>query len=251
MRPRPSFGTDTSTLLLDPVETSGIQSSALLTGSTDLSDRMPICSEEDFEDFAINISPWLIDYRRQEVIPTALHSQQIDGSVYAVGTDGWRIEAASSDEGRRSRWVQVDLLPAATALNVGNSHRRVRQKASHTTYSRLFAALERWAELPEDWDGDRGKTPPPESLRAAKRFLTLAELLSVSPPSPYIDGDGEIGFRWRRNGDFASVAFLPDGSFVGFIREGQREPKKIDVPFGVALGSSDFVLALKNFQRAF
>ena len=86
-----------------------------------------------------------------------------------------------------------------------------------------------WAALPAGWDGRGGYAPPREVVNAALDVAVALQAANVPAPEPFVAGDGEVGFRWRRGGRVASVCFLDDGCIVAYVpSEDGREPFRLD-----------------------
>lgn len=115
-------------------------------------------------------------------------------------------------------------------------------------WNSLRRSIERWSRLPHDWDGDDGIAPTEDAISHARTFLKQIRALSIKAPSCFISGDGEIGFRWIKDGRFASAAFLPDGHFVGFIDSTEKKPAlKVDIPAALFTNRVEFFERLADF----
>lgn len=110
----------------------------------------------------------------------------------------------------------------------------------------LARDIARWRTLPDDWDGEGGARPSANVLDAARDFLRRAHAAGVPLPQPFIAGDGEVGFRWRRNGAFASAAFLPDGHMVA-VCDLPGQAVRLDQPYAADLDLSALYRALWDF----
>lgn len=141
---------------------------------------------------------------------------------------------------------------AAAPIKVSNS-KVAAQNQSSPAFQRtvawgiLKARVMRWAELPVDWDGRDG-TPPSETVTSnALSFIDQASRFGATIPSPYVSGDGEIGFRWAKGDSFASVAFI-DGDVVAYVRNAQSgELYKLDCAYAEA-EYSNILTALRAFS---
>ena len=103
----------------------------------------------------------------------------------------------------------------------------VRSRVRHG-WEHIQGRLRAFAKLPHNWDGEAGDAPPVVVTHNAQSFVLDALRHEVPVPELYIDGGGEVGFRWRRFDWFASVSFLDDGHGVGYI-ETARTPAPIRV----------------------
>lgn len=84
--------------------------------------------------------------------------------------------------------------------------------------SAASAAIERWSGLEDGWDEEGSPAPSKAQLDAGRSLLQQVEAWAIPAPTPYIAGDGEFGFRWRKGDGFASASFLPDGEILLFSR---------------------------------
>jgi|SRR5579863_1668666 len=113
------------------------------------------------------------------------------------------------------------LMVTASVLNAGGPE----------NWQSLMHSIDRWELLPVDWDGDDGIPPPKRSASAARRFLNAFASATLPPPSGFVAGDGEIGFRWRTVRGFASISLLCDGTTLAFCRVGlSNNPLRIEAP---------------------
>lgn len=112
----------------------------------------------------------------------------------------------------------------------------------------LKARIIRWEALPDDWDGNEGVAPPKVAAGNAKLFVDAAKHAGAPLPSPFISGDGEIGFRWGRGDGFASVAFIDDHVVVFARQPNSVEVLKFDRPYAaVQEGFRPLFQALRSF----
>ena len=94
-----------------------------------------------------------------------------------------------------SRWAF-----GPSQITWGSEARRAGWKVIHTK-------LDEWESLPIDWDGDGGGAPSSATLASAHKFADLLEGSNAPVPVVGIAGDGELEFRWRTEGGFASASF--------------------------------------------
>ena len=117
-----------------------------------------------------------------------------------------------------------------------------------TPWEALDSKLMAWKTLPDDWDGEDGVAPSEGMVAAARNFLIAVRGIGLSAPTPFIAGDGEIGFRWERGGCCASADFLPDGHIVAFSRTvPDQAPIAIDQPYELGIDLSAFLASVKGF----
>lgn len=119
----------------------------------------------------------------------------------------------------------------------------------------LFAALadiEQWRSLPEGWDGEGGLAPSEVAVDSAKKFLNRLAVNAVAVPQHYVDGSGEISFRWRdSNGRLAGASFLRDGSFIAYCETPDREAlEEYESHNWQKLDLRDFFADLRDFSIA-
>ena len=103
----------------------------------------------------------------------------------------------------------------------------VRSRARYG-WEHIQGRLKDFAKLPHDWDGEGSDAPPAVVIGNAQSFVADAMVDDVPVPELYIDGGGEVGFRWRRFDWFASVSFLDDGHGVAYL-ETPRTPEPVRV----------------------
>lgn len=103
--------------------------------------------------------------------------------------------------------------------------------ASTAKWSELHRQTSAWLNLPNDWDGDEGIAPTRDVIEAGRAFLRAAQAIGIPAPRSYVMGDGEIGYRWEKDGLFASVSFLSDGSIVALAESADKPPLRIDQPY--------------------
>ena len=121
-----------------------------------------------------------------------------------------------------------------------------RTGAAAPQWHALACDIARWRALPDDWDGEGGVRPASVVLDAAADFLRRAQAAGAPLPHPFIAGDGEVGFRWRRDDAFASAAFLPDGHMVA-VCDLPGQIVKLDRPYAHDLDLSALYRALWEF----
>ena len=96
-------------------------------------------------------------------------------------------------------------------------------------WERVQGRLKDFAKLPHDWDGEGSDAPPAVVITNAQSFAAQAMAVDVPVPELYIDGGGEVGFRWRKFDWFASVSFLDDGHGVAYLESARTpEPVRVD-----------------------
>lgn len=96
----------------------------------------------------------------------------------------------------------------------------------------LRARVEQWTKLPDDWDGNYGQPLSVGVSNAAESVLAALQAQGLPVPSPYIAGDGEVGFRWQLADGFASISLLEDGHVVAFARSSDgKAPYRLDEPY--------------------
>lgn len=129
--------------------------------------------------------------------------------------------------GLTSTIVGAELQPAAGTANLCVEAYGL---GAMLAYGTLFSKVGAWENLPHNWDGEGGAPLSERTTAAALDFLAIAQGAGLRPPTPYIAGDGEVGFRWRTDKGLASIAFLADGHIVGKVPGGDK-PFRIDEPF--------------------
>lgn len=131
---------------------------------------------------------------------------------------------------KRYCFALAAITPLATVVvdRAANAHEYVKP----APWSDARAALGRWAGLSAVADDHGLVRPTDAALAAGRRFIRQAEARGVSAPVPYIDEDGEFGFRWQTASGFGSVAFMQDGNLVVYAHEQGSDvpPLEIDEP---------------------
>lgn len=113
-----------------------------------------------------------------------------------------------------------------------------KRQTNPAAWSALQAKLSKWASLPNDWDGDDGIAPSTIAVANARLFLDAAAACGAPVPMPYIAGDGEVGFRWKKGDGYASAAFLSNGTILLFARKPDETATFADKQ--TVLAESDF-----------
>lgn len=134
-------------------------------------------------------------------------------------------------------------LPVTNAIAATSSHTQVidiqefRALRQSAAWNALRAKLQRWKNLPLDWDGDDGIAPSNQTIDACSAFLCELEFFEAPIPVATIAGDGEITYEWAKDDGFASASLTADGHLIAFLREpGSTAPLRTDEPFtGVAI----------------
>jgi len=149
----------------------------------------------------------------------------------------------------------LDYLPQRQLTHVGQMV-DILNVASNPTilaWSKLQNRVESWTELDHDWDGDDGIPLSRTTADSAIAFLQSASLTTHPVPTPYIAGDGEVGFRWTAPGNFTSVSFLDDGHIVAYVRVGEAVKFTMDREVGNSFNYSQLLnsLALNSQSFAF
>jgi hypothetical protein len=118
-----------------------------------------------------------------------------------------------------------------------------------TSWQGIRSRVSSWTKLTDGWEAEDSKAPSRVCLDAALQFVKRAEMAALPVGETYIDADGEIGFRWSANGDFGTVAFLPDCHLVAFC-PGSGEPFEIDSPISDFRDWDGLFNAIRNFVVA-
>ena len=113
-------------------------------------------------------------------------------------------------------------LPAHICGDLGSGF------GAQLAYGTVQAKIEAWSKLPDDWDGNDGQAPAGFVIDHAVMVLSLLQVHKIPAPSPYVAGDGEVGFRWQTDRGFASISFLSDKHLVGFVRAKGQAPFRLD-----------------------
>jgi len=141
-------------------------------------------------------------------------------------------------------WRAFKLFQARTSLSCPSPIHI--QKAPADQWAVLAADLEKWGQLPDDWDGDGARAPSQLVVANAKALLGRLRRAALSAPESYIAVDGEIGFTWRQGDRYASAALLADGHLVGYCDSDPPKVFRIDEPFHRDLDLSDFFTRLRR-----
>lgn len=124
--------------------------------------------------------------------------------------------------------LNVDTIKHAAAVTAASS--KFGLKGNQVVWGSLRAQIITWSELPDDWDGDDGHAPTKTVVETAQTFISNAERYALSAPQPFVEGDGEVGFRWKSADCFTSVAFLEDGSVVALAQLHGKTVLRVDEP---------------------
>ncbi len=76
----------------------------------------------------------------------------------------------------------------------------------------LETQLSHYATLPDDWDGYSSKAVSPDTLRDARKFLSMRPD-DIRLPYPSLGTDGTVGLCWDNADLSVSTSFLGDGKF--------------------------------------
>ncbi|KRB87701.1 hypothetical protein ASE22_23640 [Sphingomonas sp. Root720] len=145
---------------------------------------------------------------------------------------------------QRSRYIRTLSLPADLFRT-----ERLGVSISDCGWDALNRSIDRWAVLPDDWDGEDGSAPPEVAVSAAREFIKRIRGGPIPAPKGYVAGDGEIGFRWTDGRLLASAAFPADGHIVIFCSAvGSFPTVRIDAPFDLEMDLSPLLLSLMLFD---
>lgn len=158
------------------------------------------------------------------VAPGSLENRSVGQAISAAIWDHRKSEGG---------WQEIARLvlgDATAALGIA-------WPVANAQWAELDREVRSFSNLPDDWDGDDGRGPPPAVIAGALVFLARARSAGVSPPrSATVDGDGEVAFRWKAGGASASAAFLPDGHIVAYATTGNEDDMfRLDQPFDLLL----------------
>lgn len=160
------------------------------------------------------------------------HSKPAAGAQFARNVPGRRL-------GRRyvAALVLAPMLPAVESAT--NAHEYV----ATTSWTAARSSLGRWEALSHMPNPSGFARPSREALAAGRKFLRQAEANRVAAPAPYIDEDGEFGFRWHLNAGIASVSFMPDGNLVAYIynENDGLPPLEVDDPVTAQTSFTDLI----------
>lgn len=85
-----------------------------------------------------------------------------------------------------------------------------------------------FASYPPGWQGEGSVAPPRAEVDNAVKFIEAIPF-RVAQPKAMIGGDGDVGFTWRRGGDYLEVGFT--GGEMSFCRQKGGEWQHGDFPF--------------------
>lgn len=112
-----------------------------------------------------------------------------------------------------------------TKLNSSSYSKPELAEAPSSVSSAAHDAIGRWSALKDGWDEEDAPAPSQSQLELSRTLLDRISAWAIPAPAPYIAGDGEFGFRWRKGDGFASASFLPSGEILLFVRApGSHEP---------------------------
>ncbi len=94
----------------------------------------------------------------------------------------------------------------------------------------LETELSRYPTLQHGWDGYSAKPASPNSLRDARKFLSMRPA-DVPLPYPGLDTEGEVELYWKTGGLSAAVMFEGDGRLYFYVRR-FSDGKEISVEMG-------------------
>lgn len=80
-----------------------------------------------------------------------------------------------------------------------------------------YKKLSNLINLDEDWDGYGGKTPKPEVIETAKKFLQILEKNDEAIPNVFADNGGEVVFYWKKSKYYLEVFFDSQNKFSYYI----------------------------------
>lgn len=146
-------------------------------------------------------------------------------SAYARGTSSTHYMEFAIPPATAWSSDRLQLAKSTPAVAAANSAKIDNRQAA---WGALRSQVLGWSGLAEDWDADGGHAPSNSVLTAAAEFMTLAEGLGMAMPAPFVEGDGEVGFRWKYDGLFASAAFLEDGHVVAIVHRSGQTLFKLD-----------------------
>jgi len=171
--------------------------------------------------------------------PVQTHLHAGNGNRFARNVPGRRL-------GRRcvAALVFAPMLPAAESAV--NAH--VYVASTHWTAARSF--LGRWEAISRMPNPDGLARPSKDALAAGRKFLRQAEAGRIAAPAPYIDEDGEFGFRWTSATGLASVSFMPDGNLVAYIysEDDGLPPLEVDDRITANTSFNDLIARINNLS---
>lgn len=167
-----------------------------------------------------------------------INEQRMRSAIaYATGTP---LEPRSFDRALATIGVNIEFRDLGAAILDGRREppfRLSNARLTSSTYSQpklaeirkevsaAHTAIDRWSALSDGWDEEDSPAPLHSQLEASRKLLNQANEWAIPSPTPYIAGDGEFGFRWRKGEGFASASFLPSGEILMFARApGSRDP---------------------------
>ncbi len=100
----------------------------------------------------------------------------------------------------------------------------------------LETELSRYPTFRRGWDGYSAKPASPDSLRDARKFLSMRPA-DVPLPHPALDTEGEVTFGWYTGDLSAAVMFEGVGKFYFYVRRfagGKETAREVgeDLPVG-------------------
>ncbi len=114
---------------------------------------------------------------------------KIDRALHEIKT-----RTKSFEELARERWANAPRLTEAESREL------------------LETQLSHYATLPDDWDGYSSKAVSPDTLKDARKFLSMRPD-DIQLPYPSLGTDGSVGLRWDSADLSASITFEGDGKF--------------------------------------
>ena len=87
----------------------------------------------------------------------------------------------------------------------------------------LSRGLLRYANLPNDWDGDDGHAPTRQDIKNAIKFMDFIPAKGIVSAELMVAGDGDVGFKWETKDTYIEVGFCHgDISFYGKTAIGEK-----------------------------
>lgn len=109
----------------------------------------------------------------------------------------------------------------------------------------LETELSRYPTFRHGWDGHSAKPVSPDSLRDARKFLSMRPA-DIPLPHPALDTEGEVTFGWYTGGLSAAVMFEGDGTFYFYVRRfagGKETAREVGEGLRVGFGWPDVLVA--------